>query len=560
MAARVQLLIPAALLLLLGYQVCLAGAEPFEDAFITFRYAETLAAGGGLAFNPGEAACQGFTGFSWLALLAVANLLGADTPLAGQLLGLLLGALTVLLVHGLAGQLRLPMPWLPPLLLVLNAHFVHHTTSGLETSLFTFITLAALYLLLLPNPGARGVTAQAVLLTLLALTRPEGIAMALAMTGGAWLAAGPGARERRRHLALVLALVVAAFALFSLWRYLTFGSLLSAPAQVKLFHWHRTTGSRLDAGLRYAGLFLLTNPGFLLALLGLAPLLRRGPLRRPALVIAALTVVGCAVIVAEGGDAAHFWHFRFFTPLLPPLCLGCGLILSWASPRLTPRFRAWLVAGVALLMTFHVPVVFTGQRNKTFRFSSPTGVAFGVLDDPVMPAGFLPEAGLPAKLLERLRTPRSIELSVAHWLRDNAPKAKLATGQMGMIPYHSGLRAYDLIGLTCCELAFAGGGPRRMPFLRKVRPDLFLLTGMDYHWLKKDLAAGPYRLSRVFSLRESLDLPGMGAVDYYLFSRPGVVPCRAPGPRQKIRMGQTTEVRQLPSACIVRFELEPGLP
>ena len=560
MAARVQLLIPVALLLLLGYEVCLAGAEPFEDAFITFRYAETLATGGGLAFNPGESACQGFTGFTWLALLALTNLLGAHTPLAGQLLGLLLGALTVLLVHRLASRLRLPSPWLPPLLLVLNAHFVHHTTSGLETSLFTFMTLAAHTLLLLPNPGARGIAARAVVLTLLALTRPEGIAMAVAMTGGAWLAAGPEERERRRHLALVLALVLAAFALFTLWRYLTFGTLLSAPAQVKLFHWHRTTASRLDAGLRYAGLFVLTNPGFLLALLGLAPLLRRGPLRRPALIIAALSVVGCAVIVAEGGDAAHFWHFRFFTPLLPPLCLGSSLILSWASPRLKPRYRTWLLVGVSLLFVFHVPVVFTGQRNRTFRFTSPTGVAFGVLDDPVKPPQLWRVTDLRSRLLQRLRTPRSVELSVARWLRENAPRAKLATGQMGMIPYHSGLRAYDLVGLTCCELAFAGGGPRRLPFLRKVRPDLFLLTGMDYHWLNKDLAAGPYRLSRVFSLRESLDLPGMGAVDYYLFSLPSVLPCRAGGPRKKIRMGHTPEVRHLPRACVIKFELEPGLP
>ena len=549
-------LIPAALLLLLGYQVCLAGAEPFEDAFITFRYAETLASGGGLAFNPGEKACQGFTGFTWLGVLAVARLLGAYTPLAGQLIGLLLGALSVLLLYRLALRLRLSYPWLPPLLMVLNAHFVHHTTSGLETTLFTFLTLAALYLMLLPCAGPPGVLARVVLLTLLALTRPEGIALSLTMVGAAWLAAGNKTPEQRRRLLMVLVAVAAAFALFSLWRYLTFGTLLSAPAQVKLFHWHRTTASRLDAGLRYAGIFLLTNPAFLIAPLALLPLLRRGELRRPAVILLSTLAVGYAVIVGEGGDAAHFWHFRFFTPLLPLLCLACGVILHWWSTRLGPRGMALMVAAVVLLMAFHVPVVFTGQRNKNFRYTSKAVVAFGVLDDPVEPHQLWPKVGLLAKLKERLRTPRSVELHVANWLRRNAPRAKLATGQMGMIPYHSGLRAYDLVGLTCCELAFAGGGPLRLPFLRKTRPDLYLLTSMDYHWLKKDLAAGPYRLSRVFSLRESLDLPGMGATDYYLFSLPRALPCKAKGPRQKISLGQVGDVRHLPRECVVRFELE----
>ncbi len=76
--APVQLLVSAALGALYFYQVCLAGAEPFEDAFIIFRYANNLAAGGGLSFNHGEAPCQGFTGFTWMALLALVRLAGAE--------------------------------------------------------------------------------------------------------------------------------------------------------------------------------------------------------------------------------------------------------------------------------------------------------------------------------------------------------------------------------------------------------------------------------------------------------------------------------------------------
>ena len=548
------LLPPAALLLLFLYQVSLAGAEPFEDAFITFRYAENLAAGGGFAFNAGEKPCQGFTGFTWLALLALARMLGAYTPLAGQLLGLGLSAATVLLLHRTARRLRLTPAWLPPLLLGLNAHFVHHSTSGLETTLFTFLTLAALHVMLLPRSGWRGVAVRALLLTLLAMTRPEGIALAVALVAVAWLAAGSARGSERRGLLWVAAALLLAFALFTFWRQHTFGTLLSAPAQVKLFHWHRTTGSRLGAGLRYTGIFLLTNPAFPLALLGLLPLLRRPPLRRAAYLLAALVVTGCAIIAAEGGDAAHFLHFRFFMPLLPPVCLACGLIFHRLRPRLGRSARVWAAPGVLLLMAFHLPVTFTGHMNRNFRFTSPVGVAFGVLDDPLHPHQLWPAEGFREQLTRRLRTPRSVELYLARWLKENAPGASLATGQMGMIPYHSGLRAYDLVGLTCCEIAFSGGGPFRLPYLRKVNPDLFLLTSVDYHWLKKDLRAGPYRLSRVFSLRENLDLPGLGATDYYLFARPGRYMCSAPGPSVKIHLGHSDHVRPLPEGCVVKFD------
>jgi len=551
------LLPPAGLMLLFGYQVCLAGAEPFEDAFITFRYAENLAAGGGFAFNAGEAPCQGFTGFTWLALLALVRLLGANTPLAGQLLGLGLSAATILLLHRLAMRLRLRPAWLPALMLCLNAHFVHHSTSGLETSLFTFLSLAALHLMLLPPGGWRGVAARAVTLTLLAMTRPEGIALAVTMVAVAWLAAGSSHKSQRRQLLWVGAALLLSFALFTLWRQLTFGTLLSAPAQVKLFHWHRTTASRLEAGLRYTGVFLLSNPAFLLALLGLLPLLRRPPLRQAAYLLAALAVVGSAVIVAEGGDAAHFFHFRFFMPLLPPACLACGLIIHRLQPKLGRRAWAWAVAGALLITAFHLPVAFTGHVNSKFRLTSPTGVAFGVLDDPLHPHQLWPVEGFREQLTRRLRTPSSVELFTARWLKQNAPKARLATGQMGMIPYHSGLRAYDLVGLTCCEIAFSGGGPFRLPFLRKVRPDLFLLTSIDYRFLKNDLRAGPYRLSRVFSLRENLDLPGMGATDYYLFARPGALPpCPPGGPSIPIRLAGSEDVRHLPARCVVKFELD----
>ncbi|HEX9668193.1 MAG TPA: hypothetical protein VGC93_01805, partial [Thermoanaerobaculia bacterium] len=70
---------------------------PIDDAYISFRYARNLAAGEGLVFNPGERV-EGYSGLSWVLVLAAGDALGAPPPALAKGLGALLGAGTVLLV------------------------------------------------------------------------------------------------------------------------------------------------------------------------------------------------------------------------------------------------------------------------------------------------------------------------------------------------------------------------------------------------------------------------------------------------------------------------------
>ena len=53
---------------------------PFEDAYISFRYAENFANGHGFVFNPGGESVEGFTSFLWVLLLGVLNVCGAAVP------------------------------------------------------------------------------------------------------------------------------------------------------------------------------------------------------------------------------------------------------------------------------------------------------------------------------------------------------------------------------------------------------------------------------------------------------------------------------------------------
>jgi len=157
---------------------------PFEDSYITFRYARNLAEGNGLVFNPGEVV-EGFTSFGWTVLLSGVHALGLDMPAAARVLsaffGLLLVVATACLARRVAWQagafaaaasappLRSGQPapearplqhcetnavapgrnargwwWvLAPLLLTAHGTLAYYSMTGMETTLFALLVALA---------------------------------------------------------------------------------------------------------------------------------------------------------------------------------------------------------------------------------------------------------------------------------------------------------------------------------------------------------------------------------------------------------------------------------
>ena len=66
-----------------------------DDAYISFRYAEHLAQGTGLTFNPGEAPVEAYSNFLWIVLCALVSRVG-DLPDLAPKLGIGFGALSIL--------------------------------------------------------------------------------------------------------------------------------------------------------------------------------------------------------------------------------------------------------------------------------------------------------------------------------------------------------------------------------------------------------------------------------------------------------------------------------
>ena len=113
-------------------------AARFDDPFITYRFAENLAAGRGFNFNPGEVGALLTTSPLYALLLAVFRVLGFDIPTVSYTISvaaLLAGALLLRRIAGnIAGlaYLLMPLLWL---------------TVGFETPVFLALVLGAFVLM-----------------------------------------------------------------------------------------------------------------------------------------------------------------------------------------------------------------------------------------------------------------------------------------------------------------------------------------------------------------------------------------------------------------------------
>lgn len=396
-----------------------------DDAFISFRYARNLVRGLGLVFNPGERV-EGYTNFLWTVLLAAAERLGLDMVTASVVLAFLAtaGTLLVLLLIGLrvfaaAGTARAWLAALPPLLFAAGGAQARYVVSGMETSLFVFLVVLAIHLLLRgTRPWLAGLA-----FALAAMTRPEGIlylgvALLCHLLWGE--AEGEGWRGRLASGAWILGGFLVLYLPYFLWRWQYYGDLLPNTFYVKT-----GTGSRgplirrgflhlLQSG-RQAGLEL----PLLIALLGLPAVRRERALRLFWLAVAATA----AYVVLVGGDFLFFFGPRFLNPALPLALLlaaaGVGALLRWAGGR---RALASVLAGGSLLLLL---------ANAAW-FSWPARSA-EIAYLPVINEGWT---------------------EMGKWIARHTPEAAVvAVGAAGRIPFYSDRPTIDMLGLTDVHIA-----------------------------------------------------------------------------------------------------------
>ncbi len=150
-----------------------------DDAYISFVYARNLAENGALVFNASDLAhpVEGYTNFLWTALIACALLLGVSAEIGSLVLGAGFAIATLCVVFRLVEEVAPDSRFaaLPSFLLAVCAGFACWASGGLETQMFTFFVVSAVWAVARSHRSPSSFRWVGPALALAAMTRPEGL-------------------------------------------------------------------------------------------------------------------------------------------------------------------------------------------------------------------------------------------------------------------------------------------------------------------------------------------------------------------------------------------------
>lgn len=466
-----------------------AWGEFYDDAFITFRYADNLARGEGLVWNSGEDPTEGFTSLLHVLLLVPLMSLGMEALDASRLIGLvflLAISLTLYLVSirneksGKAAALTVPT------IMLMTPASILLVMVGLETIPFTFLLLVSVIL------SAKTLSAThtsqwyrpitlALVWFLLALMRPEGLIVIFAVWA---IAIIKRIRRSEVHLvelgrATLLFLIPSLF--YLVWKWDFFGGLLPNPFFIK------SSGFGISPlGLNSVLLFFDNYAGLIaLAFAALALVfgqrkwnLLSGSNINENLITLSITVVFVYTAFYLRTDTLMDIQGRFLFPLLPIVLLIASPLLTAGSVYLfkvrTAFFPSSILAlGIAI-------VVLSGANWGSLR------------------ASYFPESFSNALRTSMAQFDGDKQLELANVLSEysNIEGTKIAYGDAGKIPFFTRAPWLDPVGLNDTFLAQSTSLGDSVDYFFAWEPDLILMpvsedgTPISYgHGLLGDYAA-----------------------------------------------------------------------
>jgi arabinofuranosyltransferase len=405
-----------------------------DDAFISFTYARNLVGGDGLTWFGNR--IEGYTNFLWVLWIAAGLLLHIDPVVWSQMSGLLAYAAALYAVWRLGYVifgLRLSAI-VSVILFATNFTVCSFATSGLETMLQTaLISLLLLQYFLLadaPRVSVKRCLLSSLLAAAAILTRPDSGLPCAIILAALLVSLRRNGASVRAYSALLLPLAVIV-GTWLLWKSFYYGRLLPNTFYAKV-GWDVSVNVN---GLVYLGRFLHWYLLWPIVVLGLAAMVVRCSWPDRRLLIPGLLVgAWFAYIIAIGGD---FMEFRFLVPILPILALVVGyLIVVPLGSQLVKRplgAAAIFIVFSAAMSFSHARSFVNGTDDRTLDSVSSLATFYGVYPD-----------GDWTAIGKRLRE----ELGGSNVV--------LAMSSAGAIPFYSGLRTIDILGLNDRMVTEAG--------------------------------------------------------------------------------------------------------
>ncbi len=396
---------------------------PFDDTFISFRYAEHLAKGHGLVWNIGGPPTEGYTNFLFILLLSAARFVTNNLLFAAQLIGMVCTITTGLLLYESGRTLRSSPVGLLAAVLYYTAPLTWvNGLSGMETSLFVLLVVATL-----TSVAKNRIRPALVFAFLATLTRPEGALLAaliliLQLTDRTSI---PRAVKNWLIWFAIPCLI------YAVWKYLYFGQLLPNSFYIKVLD----KSHSVLPGLQYVRLFVTS----VLALV--AASLTSRHVREPALLAAILWVVMLILFYLFVTPLEGLYD-RFLWPAFTVLCLTASVGVSDA----VSRYRVGMAYPAILLLAANCLLM---------RVSPRTNQVFAAHED-------VWDVSMDKIVDEINRLPH----------RDSI---LLGYGDAGYVVYRTGIQHLDLFGLNDSRIAHAKSKEERAAIVRAERPDILLL-------------------------------------------------------------------------------------
>ncbi len=465
---RAELLIAAVALAIAACWWPIRMRFPFDDTYITFRYAANLAHGFGIVWNPGGAHTEGYTNFLLVLLLAPFSALGWELAAVSQVIGVIAVAISAIAIFRIivsttasesAGvnrrNLVLHFGWFAVALFLLDSYTWLNAFSGLETSLFTMWLL----LVILAVQRSHWWLAFSCA-TLATLTRPEGGLLGFIIVLVFFLfrnAATEDGTPRRLTTVLYPFLVAFVFPLlvYAIWKWAYFGNLFPNSFYVKV------------ANAKYPGSGVL--PGF-------------GTLRhgfKGVWYLIVLAVPGLALAVTNKANAPSRDRARALRRIAIPilwLVLLTGFylfshLIQAEYERFNNSLDAMLTVFIGILGSIYVG---TGRSIPRWFQGSGAVVLAAIVCFHVW-SSLVPRGGMGYIERDSEYLSRYTEVAKVLGMIPHHEHITLAWGDAGRLPYLSEMRHIDPIGLNTNAIAHAHSADEVIRYILHARPDLLVI-------------------------------------------------------------------------------------
>ncbi len=404
----------------------------YDDAYITFRYAQNLIDGYGPVYNPGDEPVEGYTDFLWMIMSAVAMKFGLSPEVFSLLLGLLSMGLTLVLTFKLSEYIT-GSRWMPLVVVFLlgtNYSFFGISVMGLETQFQAFwILLSVYYMVKILDEGInyRYVFIISVAQSIAILLHPDSGIFAIAFVGVLIYIHRIyfGKIITSRFFVWFLWYIVPVILLIGpwfVWKVWYYGSLIPNT------YYAKTKAITGVIGVYFIVMFALSYflvPEFyMIFILFIKSVLKKTKIDKRVFFLLVLLVLWFLYIIKVDGD---FMEFRFMLPIMPVLFV----VIGWLFEKLIGND----IVKIALILS-----LITGNVHH---YIFAHGIQLGSKFVRKIIPGILM---MPPMAKEELRWIRMGKKLYIYFKGDST--ITISTSAAGALPFYSHLKNIDILGLN----------------------------------------------------------------------------------------------------------------